>query len=58
MAESAQIGGRMFGSEENTVAVSELLSDLLEQGAGAGLSEDVIDEIRVLRMRVDAGLRR
>lgn len=48
----------MFGSEENTVAVSELLRDLLEQGAGAGLGEDVVEEIRMLRGRVDGGLRR
>lgn len=58
MAESAQTGGRMFGSEENTVAVSELLRDLLEQGAGAGLGEDVVEEVRMLRGRVDVGLRR
>lgn len=48
----------MFGSEENTVAVSELLRDLLEQGAGAGLGEDVVEEVRMLRGRVDVGLRR
>lgn len=58
MAETAQMGGRMFGSEENTVAVSELLKDLLEQGANAGLSEDVVEEVRLLRGRVDVGLRR
>jgi len=58
MTESAQTGGRMFGSEENTVAVSELLRDVSEQGASAGLSEDVVEEMRVLRARVDAGLRR
>jgi nuclear pore complex protein Nup155 len=54
--ESAQTGGKLFGSEENALAVGEMLREVVE--GGSGLSEEEMDECRILRGRVEMGLRR
>lgn len=57
-AESAQTGGRVFGSEENALAVGDLLREVLESGGQSGLTEEMVEECRVLRSRIEQGLRR
>jgi nuclear pore complex protein Nup155 len=54
--ESAQTGGKLFGGEENALAVGEMLREVVE--GGSGLGEEEAEECRVLRVRVEMGLRR
>lgn len=55
--ESSQAGKeRLLGGEETAVSVSLLLTDV-EGSQGLGLSEAEAEELRVLRVRVDAVLR-
>ena len=56
-SDSAQSAGRAFGSEENALAVSELLREVVE-GGGSGLDEGELERCRMVRVRIEQGLRR